>query len=91
MRDPATVDRVRTSRPPLALLLGLAIAGPLLVGNATSLGLPQWVGGAVALAALLGALAVMWRAGELRGRFLVLFLTVIAAAGALGWFLRGRP
>ena len=91
MRDPATVDRVRTSRPLLALLLGLAIAGPLLVGTATSLGLPQWVGGAVALAALLGALAVMWRAGELRGRFLVLFLTVIAAAGALGWFLRGRP
>lgn len=91
MRDPAPVARVRTSRPLLALLLGLAIASPLLLANATSLGMPPWVGGAVALAALLGALAVMWRAGELRGRFLVLFLTVVAAAGALGWFLRGRP
>lgn len=91
MRDPAKVDRVQSSRPLLGFLLGLAIAAPLLLGNATSLGVPQWVGGATALAALLGALAVMWRAGELRGRFLVLFLTAIAAAGALGWFLRGRP
>jgi len=91
MRGPATAHRVQTSGQLLALLLGLAIASPLLLGNATSLGVPQWVGGAVALAALVGALAVMWRAGDLRGRFLVLLLTVIAAAGALGWFLRGRP
>ena len=90
MRDPAKADRVRKSRPALAFLLGLAIAGPLLLENASSLGVPQWVGGAFALAALLGAFAVMWRAGELRGRFLALLLAAIAAAGALGWFLGGR-
>ena len=87
MKEPTTASRIQTSRIVLAFLLGLAIAGPLLL---SSVGVPEWVGGVIAVAALLGALSVFWREGALRGRFVVLFLVAIASAAALGWFLRGH-
>lgn len=90
MKEPTTAGRIQTSRIVLAFLLGLTIAGPLLLSNASSAGVPEWVGGVIAVAALLGALSVFWREGALRGRFVVLFLVAIASAAALGWFLRGH-
>ena len=87
MREPTTASRFQTSRIVLAFLLGLAIAGPLLLSSA---GVPEWVGGVIGVAALLGALSVFWREGALRGIFVVLFVVAIASAAALGWFLRGH-
>ena len=87
MKEPTTASRLQTSRIVLAFLLGLAIAGPLLLSSA---GVPEWVGGVIAVAALLGALSVFWREGALRGSFVVLFVVAIASAAALGWFLRGH-
>lgn len=89
MKEATTASRLHTSRIVLAFLLGLAIAGPLL-SNASSAGVPEWVGGVIAVAGLVGALLVFWREGALRGTFVVLFLVAIASAAALGWFLRGH-
>ncbi len=90
MKEPATAGRLQTPRIMLAFLLGLAIAGPLLLSNASSAGVPEWVGGVIAVAGLVGALLVFWREGALRGIFVVLFLVAIASAAALGWLLRGH-
>ena len=90
MNEPTTASRLQTSRIMLAFLLGLAIAGPLLLSNASSAGVPEWVGGVIAVAGLVGALLVFWREGALRSIFVVLFLVAIASAAGLGWFLRGH-
>jgi hypothetical protein len=53
MKEPTTASRLQTSRIVLAFLLGLAIVGPLLLSNASSAGVPEWVGGVIPVAALL--------------------------------------
>jgi len=80
-----TARRAPESRHVLALLLGIAIVAPLLPGLATSAGMPGWLGGAVSLAALLGALSVFRHSAALRGWFLVLFIAALALAASMGW------
>ncbi len=91
MGSPTSIVMTGKHRAVLIALLGVAIFAPALLVNSTAFGVPLWVGSAIGLAALFTALVVMWRAGELRGGFVFLFLATIAAAFAIGWFMGGRP
>lgn len=91
MHSPPSVEMTVKHRAVLTALLGVAIFAPALLANATSFGVPLWVGGAIGMAALVTALVVMWRAGELRGGFVFLFLAAIVAAFSIGLFMGGRP
>ena len=72
----------------LFALLWLGVFTPLLLGAATSPSwLPDWLGAAIALAALFGALMVFWRAGGLRIGYVVLFAVALALAAAVGRLL----
>jgi hypothetical protein len=72
----------------LVALLGLVSSLPLFLATVPSLSwLPRWLGAAVALAALLGALAVFWHAGALRARYVVLFAVALAFAAVTGQLL----
>ena len=72
----------------LFALLGLGVFAPVLLSTATSLSwLPDWLGPAIAVAALFGALVVFWREGVLRIGFLVLFAVALVLAAVLGQIL----
>ena len=68
----------------VCLLIAAAGAPLLSTGAAATAWLPAWTGAAIGLAALLGMLLVLWRAGALRMRFVVLFVGVLAAAALYG-------
>jgi len=90
MQSATSVAMTGRQRAVLIALLGIAIFAPALLADASAIGVPLWVGGAVGLAALLAALVVMWRAGALRGGFILLFVAAIAAALSIGWFMGRR-
>jgi hypothetical protein len=69
----------------LGVLLGTAIVSPILVGNLASWSLPDWLGAAIAVGALIGALAVMWRQGALKVRYIFLLVVAMGAAPLLAW------
>ena len=75
----------------LFALLAVAIFAPLTLARAAALGLPEWLGGAVGLAALFAALGVLARGGGLRGRFLVFFALALLGAVVVGWSLGRFP
>jgi hypothetical protein len=86
-----TASRNHRLQAALFALLGLAIYAPILsrIGTAPSW-FPDWLGAGAALAALLGALIVFWRAGALRIRFVVLFAASLVLALVVGQFLGTR-
>lgn len=61
----------------LALLCGVAILAPVVAQAAAG---PLWLGAAVSLACLLGMLWLLHRHGLLGGRWLGLFVLVLAGA-----------
>ncbi len=72
----------------LAALLGVAVFAPmLLLSNYSSPWIPPWLGAAIALVGLGGALFVFWQTGALRTRFLVLFFVGVGVAAACGGLL----
>jgi hypothetical protein len=80
-RQPGPTRRHRTV---LLALLGLVIFLPMLLRATTSSLLPEWLGAALALVALFGALLVFWRAGALRLKYVLLFAASLALAAAVG-------
>lgn len=82
MNQPASFTKER--RAVLLSLLGLAVFAPALL-RATSLSwLPDWLGAAIAVAALFGAFIVFWRAGAMHNRYIVMFAVALALAAAFG-------
>ena len=69
----------------LGVLLGIAIVSPILMGNLASWPLPDWLGAAIAVGALIGALAVMWRQGALKVRYIFFLVVAMGAAPLLAW------
>jgi hypothetical protein len=55
------------------------------VGNLASWPLPDWLGAAIAVGALIGALAVMWRLGALKVRYIFFLVVAMGAAPLLAW------
>ena len=73
----------------LPALLGLAIFVPSVLMAAPSFwGLPDWLGGVIGSAAVLGAFLIFWRAGALRARYLVLLAAALVVAVAMAAALR---
>jgi hypothetical protein len=68
----------------LLALLGLGVFAPVLLAATSPPWFPDWLGAAIALAALFGALIVFWRAGGMRAGYLILFAAAVALAAALG-------
>ena len=69
----------------LGLLLGIAVGSPILMSKPGSWPLPEWVGAAVAVGALIGALAVMWRQGAMKARYIFFLVAAMGAAPLLAW------
>ena len=76
MRQPVALTKKH--RALLLVLLGVVGFVPVLTQAA------GWLSAAVALAALFGALAVLWHAGALRARYIALFAAALAAAAVAG-------
>lgn len=68
----------------LFAFLAIAIFAPVLL-KAWPPGTPAWAGGAIALAALFGALLVFWRSGALRAGFVLGFAAMLCLAAVAGW------
>lgn len=72
----------------LLAVLGIAVGAPVLMQTVPSLTwFPEWLGGAVALAALFGVFMVLWHAGALRIRYVVLFGIALGVAAVVGRLL----
>ena len=71
----------------LGMLLGIAIGNSTLIGVLASWSLPNWLGAAIGVAALVGALVVLWRQEATRARYVILFVAAMAAAPLLAWLL----
>jgi hypothetical protein len=77
----------KRTQPPIAVLTVLVcVAGiaPAAFDGASPAWLPDWLGAAIALGALVGILLVYRRAGALRTVFLLLLLAALALAAASG-------
>jgi hypothetical protein len=79
-------DVAKKYQAALLALLGLAIFAPVLLRAAPLAWLPDWLGAAIAVAALLGAFIVFWRAGAMRIGYVVLFAVALALAAAFGLY-----
>ena len=77
-------DRRRSHHLALGMLLGLAIGGPVVLGNSGVA--PAWAGAAVAGVGLLGALVVLSSQGALKVRYIALLVGAILAAALTGSF-----
>jgi hypothetical protein len=83
MEPPAHADRKRYASQ--LALLGLAVFVPVLMrAEASPSWLPAWLGAALAVTALFGALIVFWRARALRLRYVALLAAALGVAAALG-------
>lgn len=81
-----TNDFHRRHEAMLFALLATAIFAPVLLEHWPP-GAPAWAGGAIALAALFGALLLFWRAGALRTRFLLGLAAMVCLAAVAGVLL----
>jgi hypothetical protein len=75
------------TQPAIAVLTVLVcVAGnaPAVFDGANPAWLPDWLGAAIALGALVGILLVYRQAGALRTGFLLFFLAALALAAAAG-------
>jgi hypothetical protein len=80
-------ERTRVTRPfvvperMIAALLGIAVLSPVLLSACPAAwASPRWLGGVTALLALSGALALYWRAGALRTRYIGLLGVALLVA-----------
>ena len=81
------MNPAKRTQPAIAVLLALvcvARIAPAAFDGASPAGLPDWLGAAIALGALVGMLLMYRRAGALRTRFLLFFLAALALAAAVG-------
>src|SRR5688500_15197469 len=79
-----TNDSPRRQQAMLFAFLAIAIFAPVLLKSWPP-GTPPWAGGAIALAALFGALLVFRRAGALRAGFVLGFAAMLCLAAVIGW------
>lgn len=86
MTSPPAIRRNRNVL--LGLLLGIAILAPVLIDGSKRWPVPTWVVGLVGPVALVGALAVLWRQGAMRGRYLAVVILALPLLAALGWYMR---
>jgi hypothetical protein len=70
----------------LLLLFAVVIVGTVMPNRMGSWQVPHWLGGIVSLAALLGVLAILWRQGAMKGRYLLAFVGTLAFAALVGWY-----
>jgi hypothetical protein len=84
-------DLTARQRAALFALLGFGIFIPIVFAPERSPSwIPDWLGAAMAIAALFGALLVFRCAGAMRAGYIFLFAVALAAAVALGQLLANR-
>ena len=87
MANPETTSQRRHGA--LTTLLAVGTLAPVTLNGLSSAlhgNVPPWVGAAVSVTALSGALVLMWRQRQLRGAFLVALAGAALVAAVAGWW-----